>query len=188
MFAQDTLWKMLAVHQAEGHAQITLLEIPPALHAFNCKALTVLEQGLADKEAEQFAQALQRPALNACKGADWLERLQQPLGINEDGAFLECWFNGRHDQTAPQSMAEPVVATAVSATVQADMPSQNNRWFKRSLGLLVMLIGLYIGWTLEASAPRPFQMVIVSMVMVVTGAWMVWRPNEIRCPTPAGRF
>lgn len=180
MFAPDTLWKVLAVHHAEGSVQITLLEIPPvALHAFNCQALTVLEQCLVDKAAEQFAQALQRPALDACKVADWLERLQHPLGINEDGAFLESWLNGRHDQTAPQSTEEPVAVRAGSNTVQADMPSQNNRWFKRSLGLLVMLIGLYIGWTLVTNAPRPFQMVIFSVTMVVMGAWMAWRPNDL---------
>lgn len=180
MFAPNTLWKVLAVHRAEGYAQITLLEIPPvALHAFNCQALTLLEQGLADKAAEQFAQALQRSALDACKGADWLERLRHPLGIKNDGAFLECWFNGRHDQTAPQAMEEPVAVTTGSAVVRADMPSKDTQWFMRSLGLLVMLIGLYIGWTLVTNAARPFQMVIISVAMVVMGAWMAWRPGDI---------
>ena len=180
MFAPNTLWKVLAVHRAEGCAQITLLEIPPvALHAFNCQALTVLEQGLADEVAEQFAQALQRPALDACKGADWLARLKHPLGIENDGAFLECWFNGLHDRTAPRPMEESVAVTTGSAAVRADKPNKDTQWFKRSLGLLVMLIGLYIGWTLLANAPRPFQMVIISVAMVMMGAWMAWRPGDI---------
>jgi hypothetical protein len=119
MFAPGTLWKVLA--------QIALLETPPvALHAFNCQALSGLEQGLADKAAEQFAQALQSPAMDACKGADWRERLQHPLGINDDGWFLESWFNGRHDQTAPQAMEEPVVVTTGSAAVRADMPKKRH--------------------------------------------------------------
>ena len=180
MFAPNTLWKVLAVHRAESYAQITLLEIPPvALHAFNCQALTVLEQGLADEVAEQFAQALQRPALDACKGADWLARLKHPLGIENDGAFLECWFNGLHDRTAPRPMEESVAVTTGSAAVRADKPNKDTQWFKRSLGLLVMLIGLYIGWTLLANAPRPFQMVIISVAMVMMGAWMAWRPGDI---------
>jgi uncharacterized membrane protein YfcA len=59
------------------------------------------------------------------------------------------------------------------------MPSKGTQWFKRSPGLQVMLIGLYIGWTLVANAPRPFQMVIISVAMVVMGAWMAWRPGDI---------
>lgn len=53
-------------------------------------------------------------------------------------------------------------------------------WGARGLGVLVMLIGLYIGWNLVNNAPRPFQMIIFSVVMVVMGGWLAWRPDDLR--------
>lgn len=53
-------------------------------------------------------------------------------------------------------------------------------WRARGLGVLVMLIGLYIGWNLVNNAPRPFQMIIFSVIMVVMGGWLAWRPDDLR--------
>lgn len=201
IFQTDTLWKVLAVNQTEGHAQITLLEIPPlALHAFSSQALTVLEQGLADQAAERFAQALQLPELDACKGAEWLARLRHPLGIRDDGVFLECWLNGRHEQAlkVDTSQADEQTefsksdaparallesenlqssALAASSTPQAEKPHKHR--LKRALGLFIMLLGAYIGFVVAQTDPRPASVIVFAGVIVLFGALVIWQPDSM---------
>jgi ribA/ribD-fused uncharacterized protein len=105
--------------------------------------------------------------------------------FHEDGSSTR-----REEPIAPQRFQSPAAIeteqppvatqpeTPVAPTVTlAATPDQ--QWAKRGLGVFVMLIGLYIGWTLVANAPRPFQMVIFSLTIVVMGAWMAWRPDDI---------
>jgi hypothetical protein len=117
MFAPGTLWKVLAVHRAEGYAQITLLETPPvALHAFNCQALSPCWSRVWPTRQRSSSPKL-------CSALRWMPA-RVPTGWSACGihwasmttaAFLESWFNGRHDQTAPQAMEEPVAVTTGSA-------------------------------------------------------------------------
>lgn len=185
IFQADTLWKVLAVSKAEGHAQITLLEIPAlARHAFGGQAFTVLEQGLADTAVEHFERALKLPVLEASKGDEWLARLKHPLGIRDDGVFLESWFNGQHEQAEAEAESVPESASALSgsehlgaSSALAEAPQKH--LLKRALGLFIMMLGIYIGFVLSQSDARPGQMIFFSGVLVVFGALIVWRPDSM---------
>jgi hypothetical protein len=181
IFQADTLWKVLAVSKAEGYAQITLLEIPPlARHAFGGQNFTVLEQDLADKAVEHFEQSLKLPVLEACKGDEWLERLKHPLGIRDDGVFLESWFNGQHEQaedgTAPESTsAESGCENVGSAPVLVEKSQKHGS--KRALGFLILLLGVWIGFVCAQGGI--WHMFAFACVMVFLGAIVVWRPDFI---------
>ena len=183
IFQTDTLWKVLAVSRAEGHAQITLLEIPPlARHAFGGQAFTVLEQDLADKAIEQFERTLKLPVLDACKGDEWLKRLKHPLGIREDGVFLESWFNGKHEQAEAESTAESASAVldnenVESAAVPAETPQKLR--LKRALGIFIMLLGAYIGYVVAQTDSRPASVIVFAGVIVLFGALVAWRPDSV---------
>lgn len=183
IFQADTLWKVLAVSKAEGYAQITLLEIPPlARHAFGGQAFTVLEQDLADKAVHLFRQSLKLPVLDACKRDEWLERLKHPLGIRDDGVFLESWFNGQHEQAEAESGPESVSAVLgsvnlVASSALAEAPQKHA--LKRALGVFIMLLGVYIGFVLSKSDARPGQMIFFAGVLVVFGAFVFWRPDSM---------
>jgi len=100
MFLPSSLWKVLAVHHIKDHTQITLLEVPPeAIHAFDSRKLTEFEQELAKRAGSSFESTAKLEPLAACSTPEWLERLRHPLGIDDDGKFLECWFNGVHHGT-----------------------------------------------------------------------------------------
>lgn len=86
------LFKVIAVHQRDGHSQVTLLEIPEALRAqFATAHLTPMEEQFAEQAAAQFEQALRTPALPEHASPRWLDRLAYPLGIDDHGRFFECW-------------------------------------------------------------------------------------------------
>jgi N-glycosidase YbiA len=175
IFPPDTFWKVLAVNEAADHAQITLLEIPSqAVHAFEGQRLSPLLQGLADQAAERFTQALQLPVLEACKSPDWLDRLRHPLGIRDDGVFLECLFNGWHEQ-APMLKA---VQNAVHEKAITIKPQKQR--LKRALGFIIMLLGIYIGYVVAQTDPRPASVIVFASVIVVLGALVVWQPDYIK--------
>lgn len=178
-----SLWKVLAIHRHDSHAQITLLEIPPvALHAFNAQALTPLEQGLAEKAEEFFKRALAQEPVPACTEPAWLERLEHPLGINDDGDFFECWFNGIHRGSA----IEPIPAVPLPlppASVEAAPPPPAHpyaRKFKRGLGVTVMLIGAWLAYSLMGTGQYPGQIIFLALVMLIFGVFVAWRPDDIQ--------
>jgi N-glycosidase YbiA len=175
IFAPDTFWKVLAVNEAAGHAQITLLEIPPqAVHAFDGQRLSPLLQGLADQAAERFTQALQLPVLEACKSTDWLDRIRHPLGIRDDGVFLESLFNGWHEQ-APMLKAVQDVVREKAITIEP----QKQR-LKRALGFIIMLLGIYIGYVVAQTDSRPVSVIVFASVIVLFGALVAWRPDSVK--------
>jgi N-glycosidase YbiA len=184
IFQADTLWKVLAASKVEGHAQITLLEIPPlARHAFESQTLTVLEQGLADKALERFEQALRLPVLDACKGDEWLERLNHPLGIRDDGTFLESWFSGKHELAKAKFTAESMSTVVDSENVEsvpviAETPQ--NLGLKRALGIFIMLLGAYIGFVVAQTDSRPISVIVFAGVIVLFGALVAWRPDSVK--------
>lgn len=180
----DTLWKVMAVHQNNDHTQITLLEIPPvALHAFNAQALMPFEQDLVEKAGEFFQRALAQKPFPACATPEWLERLEHPLGINDDGEFLECWVNGIHHGTAtdesPTTTDPSVPPAEVDAAAQPPEPPRHHK-FKRVLGIVVMLIGTWLAVSLASSDAHPGQVVFLALVMIVFGAFVTWRPDDIQ--------
>jgi hypothetical protein len=183
IFQSDTLWKVLWVSKAEGHAQITLLEIPPlARDAFGGQAFTVLEQDLADKAIHHFQQSLKVPVLDACKADEWLERLKHPLGIRQDGVFFESWFNGQHKQAEVESAPESVSTDSgnenvESAPVPAETPQKLR--LKRALGIFIMLLGAYIGYVVVQTDSRPASVIMFSGVIVLFGALVAWRPDSV---------
>lgn len=186
IFQADTLWKVLWVSKAEGHAQIALLEIPPmARDAFGGQAFTVLEQDLAGKAIHHFQQSLKLPVLEACKGDEWLARLKHPLGIRDDGVFLESWFNGQHERAEVE--VEPTVESANElsgsenfSSLAAPTEASQKHGLKRALGLFIMMLGVYIGFVLAQTDSRPASVIVFASVIVIFGALVAWRPDSIK--------
>lgn len=88
----------------------------------------------------------------------------------------------------PASLAQPEAPAAVLVeatpllppTAPARVPaSPVSHLGKRGLGVFVALLGSYIGWNLVTNDPKPLQMIIFSVVLVVMGIWMAWRPDDI---------
>jgi hypothetical protein len=180
----DTLWKVLSLHRQDEHTQITLIEIPPvAIHAFNAQALTTFEQSLAEKADEYFTRGLTQDPVLACATPEWLARLEHPLGINDGGEFLECWFNGIHrggdaseqlQSAKTESSPEPTPSSPIQPL------TRRSRRFVRLVGVAVLLIGLGIALELFSATPRPPQMVIMSVIMIGMGGLVAWKPDTFR--------
>jgi hypothetical protein len=179
----DTLWKVLSVHQQDDHTQITLLEVPPvAIYAFIAQALTTLEQGLAEKADEYFKRALAQERVLACATPEWLERLEHPLGINDDGEFLECWFNGVHRESSTADPAPMTQTAEISAPdAKSSQPKTDSRWrlVARVLGVVIMLVGCAMGFELITMTPRPPQMIVLAIVMIGLGGMTAWKPDLV---------
>lgn len=186
----DTRWKVLSVHRHGEHAQITLLEIPPvALEAFNAQPLTTLERDLVEKAETFFQRALVQEAISACSEPIWLERVEHPLGINDDCEFLECWFNGIRQGTAivatpaeTTPLRSPKTNERVSVTeTSAQLPTQlRPRLLKRGLGAVIVTTGIWLAISLIGSDPHPGQIIFLALVMIVFGGLIAWRPDDIQ--------
>lgn len=161
VFQPDSLWKVLAVHRNEDHAQITLLEIPPVgIHAFNCQAFTEFEQELANRVGSMFESMLKLEPVAACSAPEWLDRVQLPLGLKDDGEFLECWFNGIHrggDASEPLPPVKIETPEPVAAPLFPPL-TPRARLFIRLVGIAVLLIGL---------------------IMIVMGGLVAWKPDTL---------
>jgi hypothetical protein len=73
-----------------GHTQITLLEIPePLLPLFATGGLEQLEDDLAQEAHKLFEQAMQQAPLPELSTRLWLDRLEMPLGLNDQCAYFE---------------------------------------------------------------------------------------------------
>lgn len=180
VFQPDSLWKVLAIHRGEDHTQITLLEVPPeGILAFDCQTLTEFEQEMASRAGIVFESTARLEPLAACSTPEWLERLQHPLGIKDDGEFMECWFNGMHrgddaTEPPPPDQTETPPESAANTLLQPLTPRA--RLFTRLVGLTVLLIGLGIAFEL-ITGPRPPQKVVLSLVMIGMGGLVAWKPD-----------
>jgi len=79
----------------------------------------------------------------------------------------------------------PVVLTATSedASVTAGrVAAQSKRklWLTRALGVVVLLIGLYIGLQLLLNTPRPGEAVFEALFLLMIGGWVAWRPEDLQ--------
>ncbi len=89
------IFKIIAVHKSSKHTQITLLEIPDQFRSeFTTSQLSEMEQQFAVQAAEQFKAALQSPSLPEHQTRLWLDCLELPVGIDDNGSFFECWQHG----------------------------------------------------------------------------------------------
>ena len=83
------IFKVIGTLQATNLSQIALLEIPEELLSeFTAPDLSEFEQILALKATHQFEEALQLPALPEHGTRLWLDRLELPVGINNEGQFF----------------------------------------------------------------------------------------------------
>lgn len=52
--------------------------------------------------------------------------------------------------------------------------------FKRALGVVIMLIGVWLAFSLIGIDPHPGQIIFLALVMIIFGALVAWRPNDIQ--------
>ena len=53
-------------------------------------------------------------------------------------------------------------------------------WLTRALGVVLLLIGLYIGLQLVLNTPRPGEAVFMVLFLLMFGGWVVWRPEDLQ--------
>ena len=86
------IFKVIDIQESSKRVQITLLEVPEELREeFTTSHLSELEQGFANQAAKQFHAALETPVLPEHKTRLWLDRLELPIGVDDDGHFFEFW-------------------------------------------------------------------------------------------------
>jgi len=50
----------------------------------------------------------------------------------------------------------------------------------RALGVVVLLLGLYIGLHLVLNTPRPGEAIFMMLFLVTFGAFVAWRPEDLQ--------
>jgi hypothetical protein len=91
----DRIFKVIANQKSADFTQVTLLEVPEALRQeFTTEHLSEMEQRFAQQATRQFSAALQTQALPEHKTRLWLDRLELPVGIDDNGQFFESWRYG----------------------------------------------------------------------------------------------
>jgi len=89
------IFKVISRVQSIQHVQITLLEIPERLRQeFTTPELSELEQRFAQQAHEQFQAALKISPLPEHQTRLWLDRLEFPVGVDDNGQFFEFWQYG----------------------------------------------------------------------------------------------
>jgi len=89
---RDRIFKVIGRHERDGKAQVTLLEIPEDLVGeFTTQTLSETEEAFAEQAAEAFEAALDMPPLAEHSTTIWLERLEYPVGVDDDGHFFQAW-------------------------------------------------------------------------------------------------
>lgn len=92
LWQRGRIFKVIGVHTSAQFSQVTLLEIPEALREeFTTARLSEVEVGFANQAEEQFRAALTSPALPEHQTRLWLDRLELPVGIDDNGNFFESW-------------------------------------------------------------------------------------------------
>ena len=87
--------KVIGLHQSSIFAQITLLEVPETLRQeLTTPRLSEIEQQFVEQAGEQFLTAQQIPPLPEHQTRLWLDRLECPVGIDDNGRFFESWLHG----------------------------------------------------------------------------------------------
>ncbi len=93
----ESVFKVLA-NVTEGQArQIVLLEVPE-IHQNKLLGpiLTPWETHLATSGRDKFLQARRVNALPELRHPSWLNRLKDPLVIDDEGEFFEAWYPDAH--------------------------------------------------------------------------------------------
>jgi len=71
------------------HVQITLLEIPQDLLSyFQTDMFISIEKDMASQSVNDFKEAINLPILEELNSREWLDRLIDPLGINDKLEFI----------------------------------------------------------------------------------------------------
>lgn len=71
------------------YVQITLLEIPQDLLSyFQTNMFAAIEKDMASQSVDDFKEAINLPILKELKSREWLDRLTDPLGINDKLEFI----------------------------------------------------------------------------------------------------
>ena len=71
------------------YLQITLLEIPEGLLPyFRTDMFASIEKDMASQAVDDFKEAVNFPVLDELNFRDWLDRLTNPLGINDKFEFI----------------------------------------------------------------------------------------------------
>jgi hypothetical protein len=91
-----SIFKVICIASIDGFSQITLLEIPESLRKeFTSARFSEMEIRFASQSVSQyFTKALLSDPLPEQQSSSWLERLKNPLGIDDDGVFFESWSDG----------------------------------------------------------------------------------------------
>jgi len=111
---RNRVFKVIGRQERGGKAQVTLLEIPEDLVGeFTTRTLSEMEAAFAEQAAESFEAALDTPPLAEHSTRIWLERLECPVGVDDNGHFFQAW------QAASQLVVRCHIARATAVNVRS---------------------------------------------------------------------
>lgn len=99
-----------------------------------------------------------------------------------DAPGAEHWL-ARHKAGLRETPPVVLAAATEDASVTAGKVAAQSRrklWLTRALGVVVLLIGLYIGLQLVLNTPRPGEAVFEALFLLVLGGWVAWRPEDLQ--------
>ena len=90
VLAAGTFFKVLDVYTLDNKTQIILLQIPkhgiPFLKVNNFNS----EKKIVSQLRSQFTQKITQPILKITQTKEWLERVSNPIGMNQEGVLFFC--------------------------------------------------------------------------------------------------
>ena len=82
-------FKVLDIFSVNNKTQITLLHIPKeSVELFDSCTIS-LEETITEKARENFLSKLELEPVPELKNDEWIERVKDPLGMDDDGNFFE---------------------------------------------------------------------------------------------------
>lgn len=82
-------FKVIDVQRSKSHSQITLLELGDGSILQETEILAEIERDLAETAGHFFAVAARIDPMREHQALEWLQRINAPLGIRNDGSFFE---------------------------------------------------------------------------------------------------
>lgn len=90
VWQRGSRFKVIDVQRSKSHSQITLLELGDgSILQENTEILAEIERDLAETAGHFFAVADRIDPLREHQTLEWLQRINAPLGIKDDGSFFE---------------------------------------------------------------------------------------------------
>lgn len=89
ILTSNAFLKVLDIYKIGNKTQIFLLEIPATAVDFFAKVTSTIENDITKKAREGFDTKINAEPIPELQTQDWKERTESPIGMNENGEFMQ---------------------------------------------------------------------------------------------------